>query len=311
MKMRSKHICRILALVLATVIAAGPIAVQPAYAKSGGKLKTKLVSSVVTYDYVDGKWHRVHKTDYKYSKGYPKSISVYNYSSKSKDKTTFKYTFRDNGNPKKMELYNSEGKKSHIYKYIKNGTIRTIDYDCDSIVWRETFQYGAGRHFTIKIHEETRSNVSDDPDEREYADEIDYVTVTRKGGLLKKTVNHGIFANYDNVGTEKTWTDFMGTYTANYNSDGIVSDTYAKFKGPSSYNTGRQLKFQFKRKDGKIAQVIQYKWNKEANNGKGAWKRETKYVLKYGKKTIDKYRFANMINDILMGENNYYAYMWY
>ena len=309
MKVRSRSISRILALVAAIAIATGMVALQPAYAKSNSKLKTKLVSSVVTYEYVGGKWRKTHKSTYTYSKGYPKSITSYYYDSKIKDTETFKYTFRSNGNPKIMDRYNSSGDKFLTCRYRKNGTIRTIDYDCDNIVWRETFQYGAGKHFTIKIHEETRTNVSDDPKEEEYADEIDYVTVTRKGGLLKKTLNRGIFANYDNVGTKKTWTDFMGTYTANYDSDGIISNTYAKFKGNSAYNTGKQLKFKLKKKDGRIVQVIQYKWYN--TSGKGAWHPETKYVLKYGKKTISKYRFANMINDILMGENNYYAYMWY
>lgn len=309
--MRSKSISRILALIIAVVIAAGPVAMQPAYAKSDAKLKTKLVSSVVKYDYYDGKWRKTQKDTYTYSKSYPKSITSYQYSSKSKNTETFKYTFRDNGNPKKMERYNNEGDKMLTCKYRKNGTIRTIDYDCSSIVWRETFQYGAGKHFTIKIHEETRTNVSDDPNEEEYADEVDYVTVTRRNGLLKKTLNRGIFANYDNVGTNKNWTDFMGTYTANYDSDGIISDTYAKFKGNSAYNTGKQLKFELKKKDGRIVQVIQYKWYKKTSKSKGSWRPETKYVLEYGKKTISKYRFANMINDILMGENNYYAYMWY
>ena len=73
----------------------------------------------------------------------------------------------------------------------------------------------------------------------------------------------------------------------------------------------QQNKFVLKKKGGKIVQVTQYSWNKNAKKGKGSWERESKYLIKYGKKTINKYRFANMINDILMGENNYYAYMWY
>ena len=36
-----------------------------------------------------------------------------------------------------------------------------------------------------------------------------------------------------------------------------------------------------------------------------------KYVFKYSKKKINKVRYSNMINDILFGENNYYAYLWY
>lgn len=313
MKIKPLSVRRILALTVAIAIVLGSAAAQPALAKSDGKLNKALVSNVVKYeiDSDTGKWSKTEKTVFKYSKGYPKSISTYYYSSKSHNSNTFKYTFRDNGNPKKMYRYNDAGDKMETHSYMKNGSLRTISYNCDGIVWKETFQYGAGRFFTIKIHEETRSNVFDDPDDKEYADEIDYVTVTRKNGLLKKTVNRGIFANYDTVGTKKKWTDFMGTYTVHYDENGIVSNTYAKFKGPASYNTGKQLRFELKKKNGRIVKIMQYSWNSSLNNGKGAWKPETKYIFKYSKKKIDKVRFSNMINDLLMGENNYYAFTWY
>ena len=175
---------RILAIIVAFSIILGPVTAQPVFGASG---KTRLVSSVMQYSYSKGKWVREKKTSFEYAKGYPKSITTYNYDSKDRYRSTFKHTFRSNGKPETMEMFNDSGAKEQTYSYLKNGNVRTILYDCEGIVWKETFQYGAGRYFTIKIHEETRRGITDNTKEEEYCDEIDYVAVTRKNGFLKKT----------------------------------------------------------------------------------------------------------------------------
>ena len=304
MKTENLSFRRILAVIVAFSIILGPIAAQPVFGASG---KTRLVSSVMQYSYSKGKWVREKKTSFEYAKGYPKSITTYNYDSKDRYRSTFKHTFRSNGKPETMEMFNDSGAKEQTYSYLKNGNVRTILYDCEGIVWKETFQYGAGRYFTIKIHEETRRDIVGNTKEEEYCDEIDYVAVTRKNGLLKKTVNRGIFANYDNVGTEKKWADFMGTYTAGYDKNGVIRSTRAKFTGNSSYLSGKQLKFTTRSKNGKITQVTRYMWNID----KKRWDPKNKYVFKYSKNKISKARYATMMNDILMEENNYYQYIWY
>ena len=142
----------------------------------------------------------------------------------------------------------------------------------------------------------------------ENGDEIDAITVKTKNGLLKKTVNHGLYANYgDDI--EKEWLHFNGTYTAQYDKNGILKQTSAVYRIGSS---GKQNRFSVKRKGGKVVQVIKYRWDAAAKKGKGAWRKEEKYEFTYTKTKISKARYASMINSQLREEyHNYYVYYWY
>lgn len=103
----------------------------------------------------------------------------------------------------------------------------------------------------------------------------------------------------------------MGTYTAGYKKYGLLKLTSAKYSAKGGIASGKADKFKYKIKNGRIRSVTRYIYNDAARKGKGAWQRYEKYVFKYSKKTINKVRYSNMINDILFGENNYYAYLWY
>lgn len=276
-------------------------------------IKTRLVSRVVisSYDSQSKKWTKDRRTSFAYKKAYPVKKVDYYYDGKTKSKETYKYTFLKNGNPKKMLQYDNDGRHTSTRKY-RIGLVRNINFNADGIESKEVFQYGAGKYLTIKIHEEVRHNISEDnPDMIEYADEIDYMNVKTRKGLLKKTVNHGIFANWDNTETPKNWSDFMGTYTARYNKYGIIKDTYAKFSKIASSSTGKQNKFVMKVKDGVINSVIKYEWNNAFNKGKGRWEPASKYTFKYAKTKISPYRYSQMMSNILMEQNNYYEYLWY
>ena len=102
MKTENLSFRRILAVIVAFSIILGPIAAQPVFGASG---KTRLVSSVMQYSYSKGKWVREKKTSFEYAKGYPKSITTYNYDSKDRYRSTFKHTFRSNGKPETMEIH--------------------------------------------------------------------------------------------------------------------------------------------------------------------------------------------------------------
>ena len=311
-KMRRNAI-RVISILALMIIATGCLSAVSVMAKTKS-IKTNLIKKAVKYEYNSKtkKWVKAEKQTYTYKKAYPTSISTYSYGSKSKDVRKMKYTFHKNGNPKKAEMLTSGGQHIMYRTYRSNGVLRKISYNSEGVVWKEVFQYGAGRFFTLKVHEEVRKNVSDDPKEEEYANEIDYVSVNKKNDLLKKTVNRGLYANWDNIGqNKKVWYDFMGTYTAKYNDYGLLKLTSVKYSAKGGVASGKVDKFKYNVKNGRITSATRYSFNDAAKKGKGAWVPYEKYVFKYDKKKISKYRYSNMINDIVLNENNYYAYLWY
>lgn len=211
-----------------------------------------------------------------------------------------------------MVLKNSEAISPDVYKYTKHGRISRITTGPDSNgKSTSSFIYGTRNYFTAVLHDHIRIEGNEDgTSEYDYAEELDSVSVTtRKNGLLKKTVNHGLFANYT-YAHKRHWDRFYGTYTVNYDKNGIARITSAKFRAfPGS---GPQLKFKLFKKNGLIKKVIRYSWDSDAKKGKGAWERSEKYVFKYTSSKINKIRYASMINSQIMDlGNNYYMYNWY
>ena len=304
---RNRTILLLTAVMLAAgtawIIFGGAAAVQAASKKSG----PMLVKTVTIYqiDYNTKKWTKYLKMDYKYEKGYPTSIQTYDYTNKHTSTSKLRYTF--NGKlPKKMKKYNGEGKLEWTVNYFSDGTINNMEGSDEYGKRQRIYQYGnGGPYFTLVMH----YNALLDPEQgtpNGSMEEADSISVTTKNGLLKKTVNTGIYANV-NEGEEKQWVRFNGLYRADYDSDGILKGTSAKFQyGPS----GKEYNFKVKKKDGRITQVIRQNWQRK--NGQGEWHDAEKIVFTYTDHKVDKQRYSMMINEHIIGtDNNYYIYSWY
>ena len=135
-------------------------------------------------------------------------------------------------------------------------------------------------------------------------EEVDSIDVTKNGELLKKTVNTGMYANW-NDGETKEWQRFNGTYTANYDSDGIIHDTTAVFRA-GSFSGEDHIKVT--KNKGRVSEVETSVYYPDNNTTMIS----DKYVIEYTDSEIDAARYANMINDIVLGQgNNFYKYFWY
>ena len=276
----------------------------PAYAATG----SALLKSVVTYnlDYSTGKWKKTQKTNYKYKKAYPVAINSYDYGTEEWTKNTLTYTFKKNL-PVKMTKHTFESEIEHTVTYNENGQ---IDKSISRIPLAKTsdmsiYVYGNKNYFTSVFHESIYPTGSGKNSKYSFREESDTVAVTAKNGLLKKTVNRGIYANWDDP--EKVeWLRFNGTYTANYDADGIIKSTSAKFRvGPES---GKQHLIKLTKKDGRVTKAVRYRWNRDT----GKWEKDRMVAFSYTNIPVSKARYASMINDQIMeGGGNYYIYNWY
>ena len=61
------------------------------------------------------------------------------------------------------------------------------------------------------------------------AEEFDQIIVTQKDGLLRKTVNSGLYTNWLD-GEDREWMRFNGTYSAFYDGDGILEHTECVYR---------------------------------------------------------------------------------
>ena len=304
---RNRTILLLTAVMLASGTAwitfGGAAAVQASSKKSG----PMLVKTVTSYqiDYNTGKWTKYMKMDYKYKKGYPSSIRTYDYAARHASTSKLSYTFKKK-RPKKMNKYNGEGKLEWAVTYFSNGTINNMKVSDEYGSRQRIYQYGnGGPYFTLVLHySDLRNPEQGTPDGS--MEEVDSISVTTKKGLLKKTVNTGIYANV-NENEEKQWVRFNGLYRADYDSDGILKGTSAKFRyGPSD----KEYNFKVKKKKGRITQVIRQNWQKKT--GRGKWVDVEKIVFKYTNQKVDKQRYSMMINEHIIGsDNNYYIYNWY
>ena len=259
-------------------------------------------------DYKTKDWRKAEKTTFKYENAYPVQMKTYYYDAKNSSKTTFDYKFYKNNQPKSSKQYKN-GSLEWDVSYNRDGTISEMSCSNAETKMNRFFQYANGApYFTVVLH----SNVYFDLDNPKTVDftmeEVDSISVTtRSNGLLKKTVNTGLYANW-NRDEEKVWRRFNGTYTANYDANGVVQNTSAIYRaGPS----GNEWYFKATVKNGRITQVIQKAWSNGAD-GKGHWENVNKYVFQYTDINISKVRFAQMINDCLLtSSSTYYFYHWY
>ena len=263
-----------------------------------------LVTKVINYDKVQGKWVNSSTIEYSYENSYPKTKKLYEYEEKTPHITTYDYTFKKD-KPSKMISTDFNGGKLEVS--YENGVIMEDLYTSEdgSSTKKRIFQYGNNdNYFTFVFHKTVSEDISGNNYPTYYAEETDSISVTTKNGLLKKTINTGLFANYDE-GTPDEWTRFNGTYTVDYDETGIVSNT--SVKSLQGYS-GDVFKTKLTKENGRVTEVIKYQYNDQTNK----WNEIRKIEIEYSDVKTDKYRYASMINALIMDEENtYYIYSWY
>ena len=269
-----------------------------------------LMSRLTQYniDFETGEWYEKAVTEYEYENAYPVSIRMHDNDAEEDRVFTFKYTFKD-GQPSEMKRFNEAGKNNLMCSYTEKGLRDRDHYYEDDSTTELVYQYGDGGDFFTMVHHETLGQNSEDPDgPKEHAEEIDSVIITAKDGLMEKTVNDGLYANWGD-GEEKIWYRFMGTYTMNYDVNGIVQSTYAYYS--NGVGTGEQDQITLTVSDGRVTEAVVSKPFYD-DNEEQYWQEMTKYVFEYTDIEISPARYAFMINDVLMeGGGNYYIYNWY
>ena len=262
-----------------------------------------LIRSVTEYtmDYVSGEWSPVSVTQYQYENAYPISMVRTYEDGESSDQSSFVYVF-ENDLPVSMEQYNEAGVLTATTEYL-SGRVYEIHTENEGFVGRTLFQYANGdAYFTLLLSSLTSPSLAENTSFP--MEEVDSVSVTTKDGLLEKTVNTGLYANWD-ADEEKEWMRFNGTYTALYDSDGIIHCTASEFRaGPPG---GEDL-FEVKWENGRISEIvrsIRYPEQEESTL-------LSRYLFAYEEIPIDPVRYAAMINAHIIGEsNNYYKFFWY
>ena len=313
---------------------------------SNPALVSKVTEYSVDYGSEDLNWIEESSYAYEYKDAYPVTLTRTQYEDVSV--INYDYELKD-GVPVSM-THNTIGDDGTLVStsYTKKGLVnRVITTDSTGRqIGEQVFQYGnRDDYFTLVLHE----NVISAPEDLvvDHMEEVDSVLITSENGLLKKTVNDGLFANYNDK-EKKEWRRFDGSYTANYGESGIIDTTFALFKNfPGS---GNQNKYDLTIEDGRVTEVIINAWvpadtaseddgssdetaeadsannseeaASEANNEdppddsnvstEGSWEPERRFVFEYTDTAISPARYAAMINYFLLeGGGNYYIYNWY
>ena len=264
-----------------------------------------LVRSAETYcmDYETGDWALMRRVSYEYQDAYPVTKTIIEPSADLQTVTTFEYEMND-GVPVLRKEFDSDGIPTSETVYNENGVIdRKKNVRSDGLSEQEwIYQYGLGdEYFTLVLNESSDRSAGDDT---EHMEEVDSVTITEKNGLLQKTVNNGLYANWDEKDQPKEWMRFNGTYTAEYDDSGIVRATSAIYRaGPS----GKEYRFELTTVNGRVTEAVRYRWS-----GTDEWMNDEKTIFEYTDTVISKSRYAAMINSFLLGETStYYIFNWY
>ena len=285
----------------------------PAFSSCGSSAKVTapaLMSKVTEYDmdFSTEDWYMKSVTEYEYENAYPVSIKSYDYDSEMETETRFEYKFKE-GLPSEATRYNDEKEKDISILYDRNGRRDRDYYYAGNSTTERVYQYGnRDAYFTI-VHHETLSVDPEDPKApKEHAEEIDSVIVSSENGLLVKTVNDGLFANWGDL-EEKQWIRFMGSYTMDYDANGLVQTASAVY--PDGPGTGDQDHYTITITDGRVTEAVVSQPFAD-DSGEQYWQDMVKYVFEYNDTEISADRYASMINDIVAsGGGNYYIYNWY
>ena len=254
-----KAIAAVLILVMAGALAACGSGSGSESSSAASISKPALVSKVVQYDrdYSTDEvtWIEQSSYEYEYQDAYPVSEKLTE--SEHVRIQDFKYELEE-GRPVRMTKYNPDTDLTDKTSYTKQGLVNRVKtYDnTGRRIGEKVFQYGnRDEYFTLVLHE----NIISPPEEKvvDHMEEVDSVIVTSENGLLRKTVNDGLFANYNDE-EEKLWRRFDGTYTANYADNGIIDNTTAIFK--TFPGSGNQYKFDVTIEDGRVTEVVRNCW---------------------------------------------------
>ncbi len=302
---------RIAALLAVVMVAAGMASCSGSGQTSAGVTSPALMSRVTKYeiDYQTGEWYLKEVTDYEYENAYPVSVKSHDYDADMDSSRTYKYKFTGDL-PSVMKSFDEEGNHDTTVSYTKKG-LRNREHYYDPNSEREViYQYGNRDEYFTLVHHESRSGEPDNPEgPKDHMEEVDSVIVNAADGLLQKTVNDGLYANWGDT-EPKEWQRFMGSYTAEYDANGIVNKTSAVFSvGVSS---GDQEKVELTIEDGRVTEAIVSNYGYTSETDEGKWENATKYVFEYTDIEISAARYAAMINNVVMeGGGTYYIYNWY
>lgn len=264
----------------------------------------RLVKTVTEYgvDFETEEWTPVRTWEFTYENEYPVSIDMYEIDADMHVLTTFTYTFED-GIPTQRKTYDADGALLSVTEY-NNGRVYNVYEEKDERKNSLFYQYGNDdEYFTLVLRDERSDFAEDSGNIDSYAEEVDAISVTLQNGLLLKTVNTGMYANWGGE-EEKEWLRFSGTYTAEYDEDGIVALTSAVHRvGPS----GIDGRYELTKADGVVTEGAAYT-PAEGDN----WSPVSRFSFEYTDTETTPARYAQMINSFLMGsENSYYKYNWY
>ena len=271
----------------------------------GAGFTPRLVKRVTEYDadFDTGAWTPVRTWDYTYENGYPVSIDLHEIDMDQHIITTLAYVFED-GLPVERKMYNASGELLLTVEY-SGGRGYNVMEESENRRNLLFYQYGNGdEYFTLVLRDDRSHDPEDTESVNDYSEEVDAISVTTQNGLLVKTVNTGMYANWSDR-EEKEWLRFSGTYTAEYDEDGIASLASAVHReGPS----GIEYRYEVTRADdGLVAEGISYVPEQD-----GSWYSLARYTFEYSELDTTPARYAQMINSYLMGsESSYYNYNWY
>lgn len=317
--MKKRTICLMLALSLVIASLAAMAGCSPSGGSEGtqspsvdteqtadaGEISSPaLVSTVTEYsiDFETNEWKDPKVYAYTYENAYPSAV-VISQSDSEEVRTEYEYTF-DGGLPTLRKSVSEEVEQ--IVEYNRGRVYRATSDSLDGTN-KETdyYQYANDdEYFTFLLHENHHIEPEDSGIIGFDMEETDSVSVTAEDGLLVKTVNTGMYANWNN-GDVKEWQRFNGTYTAEYDADGIVKQTSVLFRsGPS----GDESRFDVTKEDGRVTEVIVMNRNSDTDE----YHPFSKFTFEYTDEEISAARYAAMINSFIMGETgNYYRYFWY
>lgn len=281
---------------------------------SGGAVTAPaLPAAVTTYvvDYMTMDWVKVSTIEYEYQ-GDRIASRIETYEGGEPLKSTFEFREGDNQKPLLQQYDNDSSTPSKEFYYDESGRMdRVFTYSADGAsMMQQVYQYGnEDAYFTLVLHETEIIDPEDPAVPLRRMEEVDSLEITTNGELLAKTVNNGLYANWTE-GDEKVWSRFNGTYTAEYDENGILSETDAVYRESTS---GKEYKFDVTVEDGRVIEVVRSRFTYTGEGEEeGEWFADSKLVFTYTDIETTPAKYAAMINAHILGEGNgYYIYNWY
>ena len=287
------------ALLIASAVPAFAAETNTAPSADNDGTKHRLVKCVKAYRVDDDsdEWTLEYTQNMTYQNAYPAMIEqVYSDEEIGSSKLVFEYTF-ENGQPKKSVVKDDADNETTTIEY-DNGRVYNVHTDNEGGGTSDTtYQYANGdSYFTSLLAERFTPGTEYSPEE--YAEEMDSVQIFTENGLIKKSINTGYFAKWT-PGKKKNWTRFNGTYTAEYDSDGIVKMMSAVFReAPSQV----QKTIETEKENGFITGAVMKAGENDA----------VRYEFEYTDEEISAARYSQMMNYFIIGAgSNYYNNNWY